>query len=307
MKNPTIYVVTHYAFNHQGEGKTELDSRFLNSNKNYVYFLIDHECPSILHGKHVIYEKTFGPLLQEAGKKHFAEWSFLLAEAEQPFCEYPLFLISSRFYEKNRWLIKNLDEEWDRLFAYLEQYGVGVLPSYDRKFSWLDIWCSASRPEYKNAGFAFHDRLFALYNELYGVKIPEEYRYSPDFGCNYLGFRDRSELMSYVNFHKKIISYFFNEQYMPKTNIYDYVLTKNTYRNEKTFTFVIETYSKLYFFCNQKKYFGMHYDGYYEINEKEQVHAIVARFNITFYNKLSRFIVTFKRSLRRCVNFMYAR
>lgn len=301
MKTPTIYVVTHYAFNHQGEGKRRLDSRFLNTDKNYVYFLIDQKCPQPLEGKRVIYEKDFGEIIQEAGKKHFAEWSFLLAEAEQPFCEYPLFLISSRFYEKNQRLTRDLNQEWDQLFAYLDQYGWGVLPSYDRKFSWLDIWCHISRSKYKKVGFAFYEKLFLLYRELYGIAIPEEYRYSPDFGCNYLGFKTRAELMAYVDFHKKIIDYFFNEQYKPKKNIYEYVFTENAYVNEKTFTFIIETYSKLFFYCNQKMYFGMHYEGYYEIDEKSGTHRIIRPFRITLVDRIKWFIGNLRKYLRAVI------
>ena len=298
MKNPTIYVITHYAFNHQGGKKKNLDPRFINSDKNYVYFLIDENCPTVLQGKKILYEKSFGPMIQEAGKSHFAEWSFLLAEAEYSFCEYPLFFISSRFYEKNHWLIHDLDHEWDRLFAYLDEYEYGVLPSYDRQLNWYDVWIDASLPQHKESPFSFHNKLFLLYKELYGVAIPEEYRYSPDFWCNYTGFRDRKALLNYVDFHKKIINYFFDENYKIKQPLSDYVFSKNKYRNEKPFTFILETYSKLFFYCEAKKYFGLHYDGYYEIDEKKTINTIILPFKITSVHKLYRFIHRYQAKLR---------
>lgn len=298
MKKPTIYVITHHAFNHEGKKRREIDARFLESDKNYVYFLIDKECPQVLKNKNVIYEKDFGPVIQEAGKKHFAEWSFLLAEAEQSFCTYPLFFVSSRFYEKNRWLMRDLNQEWDRLFSYLDQYGWGVLPSYDRPFSWLDLWVDSSLPQYQNNQFTFCTKLYDLYREIYGVDIPKEYRYSPDFGCNYIGFKDREALMAYVNFHKKTIGHFFDNQYKPKVNIDDYIFSKNLYREEKTFTFIIENQSKLFFYNNMKKYFGLHYDGYYELDERNTQHRVIEPFHVGVAAKVFRVMEKQRARLR---------
>src|SRR3989344_9251645 len=110
--SPTIYIVTHYRFNHEGKDRKPLDNRFLNSHRNYIYYLIDPERPKILENKRVLFEREIDPLIYLAGTKHFAEWSFLLAEAKHSFCNYPLFMISSRFYEKNCWLKNDLDQEW---------------------------------------------------------------------------------------------------------------------------------------------------------------------------------------------------
>ena len=297
MKNNTIYVITHSEFNHEGIGKTPIDPRFIQSEKNYIYFLIDNQCPAALQGKNIIYEKTFGEILQKAGKTQLAEWTFLLAEAEHSFCEYPLFFISSRFYQKNYWLAQDLDEEWDRLFSYFDEYEYGVLPSYDRKFDWYDIWVDASLEQHKQAPFTFYPAFFALYQKLYGIAIPDEYRYSSDFWCNYIGFRDRSALLDYVNFHKKIINYFFNEKYELKVDLSEYILSKNRYRDEKPFTFALELYSKAFFFDNQKKYFGLHYDGYYEIDERQKKYTQIFVFKKLNFRKLYR-IITHIRNIK---------
>jgi hypothetical protein len=97
--SPTLYVITYHKFNHEF-GRLALDPRFLNSDKNIIYYLIDQKCPAPLQGKRVIFEQEIDPLLYEAGKYYFAECSFLLSELKNSFCEYPFFMISSRFYEK---------------------------------------------------------------------------------------------------------------------------------------------------------------------------------------------------------------
>ena len=125
--NPTIYVLTH--LNNQ---KVHSIDPFLNSTKNYVYYLINKTVPDILKDKKCVIEYDLDPLIFEAGKKYLAEWSFLLNEAKHSFCEYPLFMISSRFYEKNHWLLKSLDYYWDNLFNFLQKYNFGYLPRYDR-------------------------------------------------------------------------------------------------------------------------------------------------------------------------------
>ena len=131
MPKPSVYVITNHRFNHH-IGRLPLDRRLAQSGHNIVFYLIDDTCPPALKGRQFILEKQIDPLLATAGKRYFAEWSFLLAEAAHGFCSYPFFTISSRFYEKNTWLKSDLNSQWDRLFGFLEDYGWGYLPSYDR-------------------------------------------------------------------------------------------------------------------------------------------------------------------------------
>ncbi len=112
--------------------------RFLKSDKNYVYYLIDQVLPPVLKGKNVLFEKEIDALLHKAGARYFAEWAFLLAEVKHSFCDYPFFMISSRFYQKNHWLNADLNCRWDQLFAQFEKYNWGFLPSYDRPLRWTD-------------------------------------------------------------------------------------------------------------------------------------------------------------------------
>lgn len=273
---PSIYVITAYRFNHGSENPSAkpLDPRFLQSDKNYIYYLIDQEVPSALKGKNVLLEKEIDPLLAEAGKRHFAEWAFLLAEAKHSFCTYPLFTISSRFYEKNRWLTKDLNTQWDELFSYFDKYGWGFLPSYDRPLRWINLeWKKDLKKEvWRYKFFPVTEKTYPLTEEIFGVKIPEDYSFSSDFLCNYIGFRSRQELLDYVNFYKPLIDYFFDENYNPKRDIAPYIRNTGCFRNEKPFTFFPELLCHLFFFKTNQKAFALHYDGHFEIDEKNKIY-----------------------------------
>ncbi|HEX8363222.1 MAG TPA: hypothetical protein VF613_24095 [Longimicrobium sp.] len=261
---PTLYVVTYYAFNHAAR-QVPIDARFLKSDRNIVYFLIDKSCPEPLRDKKVLFESRVDPLLAEAGKRYFAEWTFLLAEAKHAFCTYPLFTVSSRFYEKNRWLQTDLNQEWDRLFGHLEQYGWGYLPSYDRPFGWQDLTM------YQTRGLLpVTPPGRTLIQDMFGVGIPDTYHLMSDFFCNYIGFQSREHLLEYVNFYKPLIDTLFDENYVPREDLSRYVESTGTYRNEKPFTFLLELMSHLFFHNEDRKFLGLHYDGYYEVDERRQ-------------------------------------
>jgi hypothetical protein len=288
-----IYVLTAHEFNHDPKlGKPPLDSRFLDSDRNYIFYLIDKKIPPALSVKSVILENQIDPLLAEAGKNYLGEWAFLLAEAKHSFCQYPFFMISSRFYQKNRWLRTNLNREWDRLFLLLEKYGWGYLPSYDRPLRWIDLEWKAKiqKQSWKHRFFPFTEETFRLVQELYSVRIPEEYRAFSDFFCNYIGFKSRSQLMDYVNFYRPLIQTVFDEHYHPRTDIDRYARKTGAFRNEKPFTFVLEWFSHLFFYQKNLPCFALHYDGYYEVDERKQKYTQLSHSPIPLKTQLRHFI-----------------
>ncbi len=197
----TIYVITFYDLNHaQPDYRGEpLNAKFLDTDRNYVWFLIDKEVPEPLQGRKVLFEKDFNPQLARAAAKHLAEWAFLLMEVEHGFCEYPFFMTSSRFYEKNIKLGGDLNSEWDRLFSYLGRYGYGYLPSYNRRLRWLDYDYEKLAAMGKKDKFSpFNERSFDVVEELFGVRIPDDYPAWTDLQCNYIGFNTREDLLAYV-------------------------------------------------------------------------------------------------------------
>ncbi len=273
-KKPTIYVITAYEINHNSPGYRNhpLDDRFVKSDRNYVYFLIDDHVPAPLEGKQVLHEKQIDPELAQAGKNHLAEWSFLLMEEKNAFCEYPFFIISSRFYEKNTMIKRDLNQEWDKIFDYLEQYGWGYLPSYDRPLTFIDYeWTALEKYGKRYTHFPFTKKTFTLINDLYGVAIPAQYRRMSDLTCNYIGFKSRQELVDYIAFYKPLINALFDEKFEPKVDLSEYVRHSGggTYRNEKPFTFYLEWMSHLFFYKNSIKMFAYHYEGYFEVDERD--------------------------------------
>ncbi len=269
----SIYVITYHQFNHDLNRPRAhpFDERFLHSSRNYFYYLIDREVPKIFANKQVIQECDLDPLLHEAGGKHLGEWSFLLAEEKHSFCQYPFFMISSRFYEKNRWLRTDLNDQWDALFGLFSHYRFGFLPSYDRPLRWLDLdWKTKLKKKvWRYSFFPWKEPAFALTKQLLGTRIPEEYRYVSDLQCNYIGFRDRQALLDYVRFYRPLIEYFFDDAYRLLRSVDPYVRQTGAFRNEKPLTFLLEILSHLFFFSYEEKVFALHYDGYYEIDERK--------------------------------------
>lgn len=288
----TTYVITYHAFNHTSfrHNFKPLDSRFLKSDKNYAYYLIDKEVPEVLKGKSVLQEQMIDPLLFEAGAKYFAEWSFLLAEKKHQFCSYPFFTISSRFYEKNAWLYRSLDEEWDQLFAYLEHYGWGWLPSYNSPMNWINMeWEKKIKKEvWRYQFFPFKEKFFYLLEDLYQIRIPKDFSQTANLFCNYIGFKSRKELCEYVDFYLPFINYFFDEYYQPKRDFNEYVRPSGHFRNEKPFTFLLEWISHLFFYATQKPYIALHYDGYYEVDEAKKSMKQIVTFDIPLMTRLER-------------------
>ncbi len=290
--NPTIYVITYHAFNHgtmRLGGEKPIDRRFLDGDGNYVYYLIDRKVPESLRKKPTILEYDLDPVLHKAGGKFFGEWSFLLAEEKHSFCQYPLFMISSRFYEKNNWLFRDLNTEWNTLFSYLEKYGWGYLPSYDRPLRWIDMdWKNKLKKEvWRYIFFPWKEPLFDLTKKIFGVDIPSDYRFSADLQCNYIGFRSRQELLEYVAFYRPLLDFFFDESYELTRDLNPYLRSAG-FPNEKIFTFFLELLSHLFFFQKKKNYFALHYDGYYVVDEHQKSMHLLEKIPLTFSLQLER-------------------
>lgn len=289
---PTIYVITYHAFNHENPATSRpMDPKFLN-NDGYTYYLIDKEVPEVLKDKSLLLEHNLDKELYEAGGKFFGEWSFLLAEEKHSFCQYPFFMISSRFYEKNSWLINDLHVERDQLFEYLQKYGWGYLPSYDRPIRWIDLsWKKEVKNEaWKYKFFPFTEKTYSLINDIFGIKIPEDYRFTADLFCNYIGFRSRAELLEYVSFYKPLIDYFFDSSFKPIRDFSPYIKKTGGFRNEKSFTFLLELVTHLFFFKKKKEYFALHYDGYYSVDESSKTMKRLQKIPVPLVKQGKRFL-----------------
>lgn len=276
----TIYVLTFYELNHglpdyRGE---PLNPRFLETDRNYVWFLIDEEVPKPLEGRKIVFETDFDPRLARAGAKHLAEWSFLLMEVEHAFCEYPFFMVSSRFYEKNIKLGGDLNTEWDKIFSYLRRYGWGYLPSYNRRLRWLDYAFEKQAAwGHKEKFSPFNQRSFDVVEDLFGVNIPREYTAWTDLQCNYIGFNSREHLLEYVEYYRPFFDYFFDEDWELKRDVAPFVKPALEYRNEKPLTYLLEFISHLFFFARGHPFFALHYQGYYEIEERRKKMRLLER------------------------------
>ncbi len=288
---PTIYVITHYEQNHQSSDfrrNLPLDDRFLKSDNNYVYYLIDQVLPPVLKGKNVLFEKEIDDLLHKAGARYFAEWAFLLAEAKHSFCHYPFFMISSRFYQKNHWLNADLNCRWDQLFAHFEKYNWGFLPSYDRPLRWIDCtWEKRVKSKYgKYDFFPFTENTFSLIKEVLDIDIPKQYRFCSDLFCNYIGFKNRESFLQYVQHYTPLIEKLFDDQYQPISSLDEYVYPTGLYKNEKPFTFLLELLTHSFFFKTKNKFFAMHYYGFYEIDENKTKMKKLSSFKYPFWLKV---------------------
>lgn len=296
MREPTVYVVTYHEFNHvkssQNKGCKPLDVRFLEGGGNYVYYLIDKTIPEALRNKKTILEYDLDQDIHEAGGKYFGEWSFLLAEEKHQFCQYPFFMISSRFYEKNHWLHKSLDAEWATLFDLLEKYRWGYLPSYDRPLRWIDYSFKKDfeRKAWLYKFFPWTDKTMPLIDEVFGVKMPQQYRYTADLFCNYIGFNSRQDLLDYVAFYKPLINRFFDPSFKMKEDFSPYIRGFGCFRNEKSFTFLLELLCHLFFFKNKVPYFALHYDGYYSIDESSKKMKKLQSFKVPLLKNCKRLL-----------------
>ena len=161
----TMYVITNLGVNHNPLSSSPhrhlpIDSRFFDPRGRYLFYLTDSRpFDTLLPKENLIVEQDLDSVLHEAGKNHLAEWSFLLAEQKHAFCSYPFFMISSRFYIKNGWLLTDLNREWDVLFSYFNRYSHGFLPSYCRPMRWVKF---SNLINNSRVFFPFTEKFFAL-------------------------------------------------------------------------------------------------------------------------------------------------
>ena len=133
--------------------------------------------------------------------------------------------------------------------------------------------------------------------DLFGIKTPEDYHYTPFLFCNYIGFASRQHLLDYVSYYKPLLSYFFDDSYTLKRSLDPYVKTTGHFRNEKPFTFLLELYSHQFFYAAQQQYMALHYDGYYEIDERNKKMRRLEAFNLPAKTSLRRWLGWQKHTL----------
>ncbi len=257
-----FYILTALEFNHI-QRPMRLDKRLFDETNTEFYFFdagLDlAEFPRCYKTEQETY-----PLIADAGRKHLAEWSFLLAEYEKNFAEYPFFMTSSRFYEKNSRLRHPLGRYQSDLFKWLEIYGYGYLPSYDRNLSFVDM------NEYEiNGWLGTDENTFSFINEVFGVNMKEEGRFVSDFWCNYIGFQSRKHLVAYVDFYLPLIRRFFDDQWNLIVDYREMAIVRSdvNFRQFKPLTLFLEKVSHLFFFKREVPFVGLHYDGFYEVRE----------------------------------------
>lgn len=266
--DPTIYLVTAYRHNHI-ERATPVDPRLSQSRRNMCFYMVDRDgVPAGFQGR-AIAEIDIDPTLQTIGRTQLAEWTFFIAELRHKFASYPMFVTSTRFYEKNRRLRGTLDDYWDDLFRLLRRYGCGYLPSYDRDFGFEDL------AEYFQQNYlAMTLEGVRLIRELFDVDLLRE-RYISDFFCNYIGFASRREFEWYMESMWPLFDFFFDEDFNVKVDVASYIQTLNRlqqkgFRNEKPFSLLIEMASHIPFLKADRPFLGLSYNGFYEVDEKRQ-------------------------------------
>lgn len=267
----TIHVLTALDHNHR-QRPMPLDARFLAPAAPHAFYFFDPDLDLAGFPGLALRESDVAPNMAEAGRRHLAEWTFLLAEYERPFLGYPFFATSSRFYEKNTRLARPLPHYAEDLFALLERYGWGYLPSYDRDFGFCDM------EEYIEKGYlgttgAGQDFIA----ELYGVRMPEQYRYVSDFWCNYIGFHSRIHLERYVEFYLPMLRRFFTPDWQQAEDYLAMGLVRSdvAFRALKPLTLLLEQVSHMFFLKNRIPFFGLHYDGFHEVREWEASSTLI--------------------------------
>ncbi|MBX7121259.1 MAG: hypothetical protein K1X42_03955 [Opitutaceae bacterium] len=257
-----FYIITAYEGTHLRR-KVPLDTRFSTVRAKTTFYLVDQTCqPTWPMAGNCIVEYERNPRLAAFGKQHMAEWSFLLNEYESSFAQYPLYFFSSRFYEKNTRLAISLDEISDYLFAGLERYGWGYLPSYDRPPGFEDLLGYS-----QGVHLGITENGLELIRRLFGVDMLKDARWFSDFFCNYIGFRSRAELVRYVDYYRPLLDFFFDSRWNLRTDYLPYVKRIGVYRNEKPLTFLFEMVSHLFFHQTGTPFFACHPEGFFEIQE----------------------------------------
>lgn len=265
--NPSVYVLTAFEFNHK-KRNIFIDGRF-NSTRNYTFYFFDQEIDLDSFPLRFLREDWIFPIIAEAGRKHLAEWAFFLMEYHKKVLNYPFYVISSRFYEKNNRLPGSLDEHWDAMFSGLLRYGYGYLPSYDRDLSFIDMKAYYDAAE-STLGTTVHGLDYIT--KRFGIDMQIDYSSVSDYWCNYIGFATREHFERYIEFYMPVFKEFFDEEFKLKKDYIEMGLVRDglNFREYKPLTLLLELVSHLFFYKNQIPFFGLHYDGTYEVREWEQ-------------------------------------
>lgn len=301
----TIYLITNYKFNHDPSVcavSEPIDKRFIGSANRYIYYLIDDQLPHQLASKEHLFEKTFNPVYKKAGKKYLAEWATFLAEKEHQFAQYPMFIISSRFYQKNAYLQYNLDQLWDPLFQGLRKWEYGVLPSYDRPLRWISPNRKYTHVKYQKRFpfYPFKLKTFELVDDIYNIKVEKDFPFFTDFMCDYFGFATRAHFIEYMQFFQPIFDHFFTKDFELKVDLSDYFYVGcSTHRGEKPVTYLLEYFSHLFFVLKRRPFFAYHYSGLYEIYEREKKIIAAKQFPVRYDKRFIRFM----RYLQQWIHF----
>lgn len=229
--------------------------------------------PAPLQNKELVFEKDFDPIYQKAGKKHLAEWATFLAEKKYRFAKYPMYIISSRFYQKNGYLERDLNDVWDDLFAGLLEFGYGMLPSYDRPLRWLYPKRVYTKPSYqKKLGFfPFRAKAFDLIESMYGIDIEQDFPHYTDLQCDYFGFQSYEHFSRFMDFYQPIFDYFFTPDFELKRDLNEYFYVGcSTHLAEKPVTYLLEYFSHLFFALERLPFFAYHYTGQFVIKTHEK-------------------------------------
>ena len=215
-------------------------------------------------------ENWYLPEIALAGRQHLAEWSFFLTEYHKRILNYPFFVVSSRFYEKNNTLKASLDDYWDIMFKGLNEYGFGYLPSYDRSLSFIDMTTYYNNP-IKTLGTT--EKGLAYIKDRFGVDMQCNYNKVSDFWCNYIGFASRDHFEKYMDYYMPVFDEFFDSDFNLKANYRAMGLVREdiSFRELKPPTLLLELISHLFFYVNKIPFFGLHYDGTYEVREWEAI------------------------------------
>lgn len=299
----SIYLITNYGFNHDkktGAHNLPIDPRFLSSDRNYIYYLTDFEIPKALQNKELVLERDFDPIYKKAGKQHLAEWATFLAEKKYRFAKYPMYILSSRFYQKNGYLEHDLNTVWDDIFNGLKKSGYGMLPSYDRPLRWIYPKYAYTHPKYqkKLKFFPFRAKAFELIEAIYGIHLKNDFPHYIDLQCDYFGFESYEHFSRFMDFYQPIFDYFFTPDFELKRNLNDYFYVGcSTHRAEKPVTYLLEYFSHLFFALERLPFFAYHYTGQYTVYTREKCLKPIVLYSIS---KKKRLI----RSARECQNWI---
>jgi hypothetical protein len=256
-----LYIITAYNFNHLSRN-VPIDARLLSLGDRAIFYFVDENGAPANFPGNAISEASYFPEMTSLGRNHLAEWTFLLSEYYKPFARYPFYMVSTRFYEKNARLRGDLNTYWDDMFSYLNHYGFGYLPSYNRRDNFI------SYQNYMETGvLGMKKEGIYLVNDLYNCDFLTDCNLFSDFFCNYIGFRSRADLEDYVSFYMKFLHVFFDDKFLLRQDYSKFVKETGGFRQEKPLTLILEMISHLFFFKKDLKFYGLHYDAHIEVDE----------------------------------------